>query len=267
MNNNFINHTSKEMQDIAFPLQKYFDINFFGYIKSYKDTPNVVALTTSENWANWFVRNITKCHLGNINKQKIKISLWENMPDQTIYDLMHHDFNISHGIRFYYEHHDHAEIFSFAINQDNRSIIDWYLNNIDVLEKFILHFTNSSKQLIQLCDKNKLEYSNNFTSREIIYNEKNSATDNKQEFLNEIYNAKYDGNKISAIFRKDTQQMRCVKLLANGLMIKEIANQLGLSPKTVEHYLSNVRRLVGAKNSKDLVAIYYTQLMNFQATN
>lgn len=46
--------------------------------------------------------------------------------------------------------------------------------------------------------------------------------------------------------------MRCVKLFADGLMIKEIANQLNLSPKTVEHYLSNVRRLLGAKNRKDL---------------
>lgn len=256
MSNNFIYQTSKEMQDIALPLQKYFDINFFGYIKAYKDSTNIVALTTSQTWAEWFTMNIHNCHLGNIAKQNIKISLWKNMPDQTIYNIMHYDFNISHGIRFFYEYENHIELFSYATSRNNRSILTWYLNNVDILEKFIVHFKHSGKDLIKLCEKKQLQFSENTSKNKESYDGENILINNKNEFLKEISN-----NTIS-IFCKDNQQMRCVKLLAEGLMIKEIANQLDLSPKTVEHYLSNVRKLVGAKNSKSLVAMYYSQMMN-----
>ena len=50
-------------------------------------------------------------------------------------------------------------------------------------------------------------------------------------------------------------------LLVQGMNAAEIAEKLQLSPRTVYHYLDNVKHKLGCHNSKELIARYATQLM------
>ena len=55
------------------------------------------------------------------------------------------------------------------------------------------------------------------------------------------------------------QKINCLNLLATGFSAKEIGEQLKLSRRTVESYLADIRRTYGFRNSKELIAAYYTQ--------
>lgn len=57
------------------------------------------------------------------------------------------------------------------------------------------------------------------------------------------------------------QQMRCLDLLMKGYSGKEIANKLGLSLRTVNHYLEALRDKLSCKTSKELIALYYRQVI------
>jgi len=51
------------------------------------------------------------------------------------------------------------------------------------------------------------------------------------------------------------QELRIVKLICKQLTSKEIAEQVGLSYRTVEEYRGNIEKKIGAKNSVG-IAIY-----------
>ena len=55
------------------------------------------------------------------------------------------------------------------------------------------------------------------------------------------------------------QRINCLNLLATGFSAKEIGEQLKLSQRTVESYLADIRHIYGFRNSKELIAAYYSK--------
>lgn len=45
-----------------------------------------------------------------------------------------------------------------------------------------------------------------------------------------------------------------IQLIAEGLPVKQVGRRLGLSPRTVEGYLTKLRQRVGAHNRAELIA-------------
>ena len=58
------------------------------------------------------------------------------------------------------------------------------------------------------------------------------------------------------------QQTKCVLLLAQGQSNKQIAKALGLSPRTIEHYLLQIRWLLHCDSRKELLTLFYNQLQD-----
>lgn len=55
------------------------------------------------------------------------------------------------------------------------------------------------------------------------------------------------------------QKSRCMQELLKGKTAKEIARCLNLSPRTVEHYLEDVRSKVGCRSARELLTLYYSK--------
>jgi len=58
----------------------------------------------------------------------------------------------------------------------------------------------------------------------------------------------------SASVHLTSRQAEVLRLAAKGLVAKEIAHSLGISVRTVEGHLSEMRRVTGAKNMAELIA-------------
>lgn len=58
------------------------------------------------------------------------------------------------------------------------------------------------------------------------------------------------------------REFECVKLLVKGKTIKMIAQILGLSPRTVEHYLENIRSKLGIASKTELIDVVINHIIN-----
>lgn len=56
------------------------------------------------------------------------------------------------------------------------------------------------------------------------------------------------------------QRSQCLMHLAQGKSVKEIARTMKLTPKTIAHYLELLRKELGCRSSKELIAFYSDQL-------
>lgn len=59
-----------------------------------------------------------------------------------------------------------------------------------------------------------------------------------------------DGQQLSE------RQKTCLQLVANGMSSKEIARSTGLSPRSVDTYLTSAMALLGASNRRDAARIF-----------
>ncbi len=50
-----------------------------------------------------------------------------------------------------------------------------------------------------------------------------------------------------------SREAQVSRLIASGFTIREAAKQVSLSPRTVEFYLSNIRRKLGVRNKNELI--------------
>lgn len=53
---------------------------------------------------------------------------------------------------------------------------------------------------------------------------------------------------------------KCLITFSTGGSSKEIGKKLNLSKRTIEHYLAHLRKVLGCKNSKELIITYFSQL-------
>lgn len=58
------------------------------------------------------------------------------------------------------------------------------------------------------------------------------------------------------------REAECIKLMLTGKTMKAIADQLSLSPRTVEYYIKRLKERWKCKNKKELLALLQRQDMN-----
>lgn len=62
------------------------------------------------------------------------------------------------------------------------------------------------------------------------------------------------GSRTPTITHLSPRQAEIIQLLAEGLLVKQIARRLGLSHRTVEGYLAKMRQRIGVHNQAELIA-------------
>lgn len=75
----------------------------------------------------------------------------------------------------------------------------------------------------------------------------------KSEYDNQKQIVRVEGREITLSRR----EFQCLKLLAHGRRIKEIAMLLHISPRTVEDYITTSRNKINVSNSCSLINFYW----------
>jgi DNA-binding CsgD family transcriptional regulator len=163
-------------------------------------------------------------------------------------------FNVGNCILFFEKYANYFDLYFFGASQHDYGIINFYLNNIELLEKFKFYFKDKIKNEIAKAEKTKffvpesmrpsieLCGSGDHDPRRKILLEK---MDTKRYTLN------YNDTKAS-ITKKE---LAVLKQLSLGCTLKETAKFLLLSHRTVETYLNNTRRKFKLENKTDIIRI------------
>ena len=136
------------------------------------------------------------------------------------------------------------ECYAFAMPRNGTNSFEFYFNNLPLLEHFIEYFNENAQAIIQTSEIKKLA---------LFQHQYNFSTFSQATLHSLGVNLFLQETKLNKLVKLSSREVECLKLLALGNKIKQIASSLELSPRTVEFYLRNARKKTGFFSTSELL--------------
>ena len=258
-------NSSKHVQEICDPILGSIGITYFNYIKIYNNDCSRELLTNNSDWINHFYQNGLYNSVGAVDVEHLLPKgyfLWSEMDEKDPIYLQGRDFfNIDNGISFVIKRDDVTYLYIFASNKEQHAINNFYLGNIDLLQRFIHYFTDKGQTLIKESEKNRIYLPN---PQHVNTNRVNnmSISDNlRKEFLDATPVNRYFLLNESDNLYLTTKQAECASLLAKGMTSKQIAQHMNISFRTVEKNVLDLRQKIQDKTDSHLTKDRLIQIL------
>lgn len=253
---------NKQLLKICKPLFQYTPITFFVFGRLYYDG-NCIFLS-QEPELDYFVfkqdlmPTVEELHLN--SSHYVLMSKDFAIPEMAIYPEPYlkniqitAEFGIPHRLFLLFYFPTHIESFEFGINQDSKNVMEFFMNHVQILEKFCTYFRDAGRDLINHVDKTRVSFDNviepihftNFNSQDYFYN----------EFLDAIKLKKYAVQGRGGNTTLSEREFECLLWSAKDKTAKQIGKILSLSPRTIEDYLLNVKNKLGCKSKLELIEL------------
>lgn len=220
---------------IMLPLIRPHGMTVFNYYRSYFDGSQV-RLSTDHAWTEHYFKKeyINRLTVPQSYLHKpLNYFIWFNndCPEMLLDAAL--NFNTSNGISIAIRHDNHIEYFCFATTRDNQAIINFYINNLDILQNYCHIFSEKAADLLVEAEHDRI----------IITQNSNIISQNSTT---------YDTLNITKITQRETD---CISYLLKGLNNKEIALKLNISNRTVETHVNNLKDKFYCRNKLELTLL------------
>ncbi len=249
----YIQATSGQaMIDLCRPLTERFGIHFLLYVRTYKNGKRF-SLTTHSDWDDYFYKH----KLYQISAfEKVSASyqpgyyLWSTLPGQQVFNAAR-EFNIDHGITVVTSHENYTEFCHFATTKGNSKVLNLYISNPEVLQRFIAYFNDHAKKIIHKAKDNLTFLPNNLAQSDESFNffNKNNLV---SDFLSHINAHKCYLKTLSEEVLLTKREGQCLSWLLKGKSMQEVAMIEGISKRTVEAHMEQTKRKLGCYKSFQL---------------
>ncbi len=238
----------------AAELLSLIDTDFFLYYLRY-DNGNELKCTNRPDWVKYYTENglyqDSTVYSDFVDKTPA-FYLFDHYESDTINQVRSNQFNIDHVIAWIDPTTPNCvEIFQFGADTPKKHMVNFYINHLKLLRRFIAYFKNEmapdiainndnlllSPHSISLCDESNLTLSDH------ALKEFESSTKIKSFQLC----GQYHGESITA------RELDCLYELATGQTMKEIAKSIEISPRTVETHLNHVKDKLSLATKSDLI--------------
>lgn len=167
--------------------------------------------------------------------------LWdEELPDFPV-NFVRTKFGFHHGLTLVRRSKSYYDMIAVALPQPKNNINTFYLNKQKIIEIFINNFDKNHFNLLKYVEKHAIQLP--YVNRDINY-QKMCLSNGKINILGR--------KEITYITAKE---LACVRLLCQGATVKQIADLLKISPRTVETYFSRIKIRTGFTNKTDFYNI------------
>ncbi len=141
----------------------------------------------------------------------------------------------------------------YGLRKDNKSIINFFLNNLSYLEKFHKYFEFNSREFLEAESQNHRILLPEYHNRLLL-----------EDFDFEFPPSKLKEFEIKipgAICEITAREKECLSLIAQGYTMKTVALKLEISHRTVEQHLRNLKDKLGLNTKSQLVELWHTYMM------
>ena len=248
--------SSKFVQEMCNPLLASVGITYFNYIKIYNKDCSREILTNNPDWIDHFYKNALYASIGAVDIEHLLPKgyfLWSEMDTQDPIYMQGRDiFNIDNGVSFVIKRDDVTYLYIFGSSREKHEINSFYASNIDILQRFIHYFTDIGQDIINESRNHRIYLP---TQQKIDKNRVNNiiVSDNlrKQFFENSKINRYFLLNESDDLYLTN-RQTEIARLFTHGLTSKKIAKEVGISHRTVEGYLLDIKHNVQDKTNRAL---------------
>lgn len=244
------------------PLSTFFGVNHFYWtrIVSQESKDYFYGLGTHTAWHEFLVENLDKM----TNEEKMRspknltpeITLLQDEPDfkegvNSAWDK----FNINLTINIQKKIPGGIESFGFGVNTKHPKATQHLLNHLPLLYKFNDYFVSENQRLINLAKEFQIETSSLVQPQS--HKKQQSYPVGSPKSLLKILG-------LQAIESLSRREIEVLDYLAHGYPARYIAEQLHLSPRTVQHHIERIKmkldcqtKLCLIKKAKDLQGLGY----------
>ena len=242
------------IQEFSRPFFARHNINYFQFFRVYKDS-SFIILTNQSGWLS-YAMNIKKMPVMStidaavINPHSYNF-LWDTYLPEEPLALAREQFNIANGICFVYRQKEWYELIAFATPKQRYAAVDRYFNHYHELQAFILNFRHNAKSLLNTA------YAHRLTLPDVMKDKNENILLNNLAHPLTTQSYPVSFNAIKSYITP--QELKCLHELAKGNTVKQIAQELDLSARTIETYLTRVKSRFDIAYRKDLIKLIRCQ--------
>lgn len=250
----FHNHPSilytTEINHFCEPLN-LLDITSFSHLRVFKNN----QLTVLCNHPQFLLNYLNKKYYAadpcvNINPESTELGeylIWDTVDCSGKTAEMLADsasFDFKHVFTIIKKQAKHTDFYHFGTHLSNPAIHQIYINNLDILDRFIRFFNSKIKQSKELTH-----------AYDLVLNEDQISSEVE---LNLLHNKQVKRELVLEMLRSGEQfltanEIKCAELILQGKTAKEIAKILALSYRTIEDRINALKSKFNAQNKADLI--------------
>jgi DNA-binding CsgD family transcriptional regulator len=234
-----------DILEVIKSLRDKFGITYFAHVISFHDGRTTTLISNHEVAIHWVVKQYA---IPGNNHQGAYLSsgyylvsymgdLYPKEYQTTLLEL----FNIDHMLLIVDSNSLYIDIFSFATERDNFKIVNFYLNNKDILKKFILHYKEKCKNLINKAIQECVLLP---PASLIVPDPKNIKID---------FNKTFPKIQLTDNTCLTKREVECLLLVSKGKTTKEVAKIMKISPRTVEFFINKCKSKLECSSKSKLI--------------
>lgn len=165
------------------------------------------------------------------------------------------DHKVYHRLYLVFRRESYYLTTGFGVHCDNKSILNFYLNALPYLKKFLQYFEfHAEETIMHQFQKNTL-YIPNYHEKLIYEDQEISFPVLNPNDLN--FNLDYRNGIPKALTTMTSREKACLELVAQGYTMKSTAKRLEISHRTVEQHLRNIKDKLGLSTKNQLVEVWH----------
>jgi DNA-binding CsgD family transcriptional regulator len=234
-----------QIKHILAPLANSCGIQYFSYGVNFADTSGFTLISHAEYYESAINQEFPLCgfhldagwHLWNTTLPSAQKKLSENL-------------NIGNGILFVNHQEDRTEIIEFATQADNDGIYDFYMNNSNILKKFMNYFKNEAVDLIEIAKDQAIK-----PLASMILENKIAQISNTQKYHAELTAMLNEASYPLSLLSK--REMQCFLYLIKGYSISEISKEIDLAIPTIANYICRIKQKLKCSSKQEMIKLAY----------
>ncbi len=259
-----------EVNAICEPLFRKAGITYFNYARAYNDG-SIAGLFSHPEWLLYsLVHGVSPSGIELRGFERFSLLGSEILPSSPMdlkkykkcVDAFKNLLGFDYMLCINYQEPDYYEAFAFASTVGNSGIVNFYLNNLEYLDKFTHFFRDKASLLIENASKpeNKIlrikdrpeEFEGLIVPPDKSFKAppKNILPDNYPLILSKT------GTPLS------TRELDCMAFIANGRTAKEIGKLMKISNRTVEAHIYNIKNKLDCNRKSEIVDIALENRLN-----
>lgn len=232
-----------EINEICYSLKRI-GIHLFSYRRCFTDGSRVNFSNNADWLLDYYKLNLYQSSLFEslISSYSTGFSLWPQESSLPVFSHGRQFYNSDNGITYTINYNEYCDFFIFGADKNNKHIINFYINNLDLLKNFSEYFYNKAKKIIEISAKNRIYLPGNRVQSGI----------SKDVYRKDGIN--YNDN---IMLNLSNREKSCLHGILAGQTAKQIARELNLTFRTVEFYIQNLKKKIGCRRRSEIFKKFF----------
>ncbi len=244
-------------------------ITYFNFVRIYNDGSRI-DIHHNRQWMKFVHKNHSQYSLIVEEKPEYVTPLcivWDlilDVKEDSLIKIAREKFGIDHGVTLVKPFYGFVEFYYFATSKDREDLNLFYINNQYVLNTFSLYFKDKASLILKNAENYRITFPDKHPKW--LKTQSLAVTEKKKFDAEKLFEIcpikKYILNTNDSALQLSLREAECLTYTFDGLSPKEIGKKLGISFRTVQGYIDNIKIKFSCSYKSDM--LYFAKKIGFE---